>query len=119
MKHGSRLKRMRSAQQKKRMVTPDGRYFIVNEILWRCTNPNLSEHERQALVKELMTLRRRIRDTKNEPEAQRKARYELNEVKIKLGERGPVWWDDGVPDLTHHKVKGSIYEKWFCKQIEK
>jgi hypothetical protein len=30
-------------------TTPDGRYFVVKGQLWRCTNPSLSECERQRL----------------------------------------------------------------------
>jgi len=28
-------------------TTPDGRYFVVRGRLWRCTDPSLSEAERQ------------------------------------------------------------------------
>ena len=39
-------------------TTPDGRYFVVRGILWRCSNPQLPETVRQDLVKQLAQLRR-------------------------------------------------------------
>ena len=41
-------------------VTPDGRYFVVRGRLWRCTNPGLSDAERETLIRELMDARRDI-----------------------------------------------------------
>ena len=40
--------------------TPDGRYIVVRGRLWRTTNPNISETERERLVKHLMDARRRF-----------------------------------------------------------
>jgi hypothetical protein len=37
------------------------RYFLVKDRFWRCTNPDLPEAEREALVKELMTARSLIK----------------------------------------------------------
>ena len=39
-------------------VTPDGRYFVVRGRLWRCSNPQLSDEERQRLTAVLMAARR-------------------------------------------------------------
>ncbi|MNY44587.1 hypothetical protein D3C86_1796250 [compost metagenome] len=39
-------------------VTPDGRYFVVKDQLWRSTNPSLSEDVRQLLINDLMAARR-------------------------------------------------------------
>jgi len=44
------------------------------------------------------------------------ARKAVDEAKIKLGERGPVWWTDGAPDLNRHKVKDSPYGEWYRSQ---
>jgi hypothetical protein len=41
-------------------TTPDGRYFVHKERLWRCTNPKLDPETRQRLVMELMTARRDV-----------------------------------------------------------
>jgi hypothetical protein len=35
-------------------ITPDGRYFVVRERLWRCSNPDVPDDTRQRLVTELM-----------------------------------------------------------------
>ena len=37
-------------------VTPDGRYFVVRGRLWRCSNPQLPDEERQRLTAELPAL---------------------------------------------------------------
>jgi hypothetical protein len=92
-------------------VTPDGRYIVVRGRLWRTSNPNLSEQERDELVKALMDARRRVRTT--DVEAKARARGEVDEAKTALGERGPVWWDDGVPDYNRHLAKNSPYKDWF------
>ncbi len=41
-------------------ITPDGRYFIVREPLWRMTNPALPDETRQRLTKALMAARRAV-----------------------------------------------------------
>jgi hypothetical protein len=33
-------------------------------------------------------------------------------IKRQLGERGPVWWADGSPDLNRHMVKNTHYTAW-------
>jgi hypothetical protein len=39
----------------------------------------------------------------------------VDAVKRLLGERGPVWWDDGAPDLNRHLVKNTVYADWFAQ----
>lgn len=96
-----------------RPVTPDGRYFVHNGRLWRCTNPNLDESVRIKLVRELMSARRAVRAAKNsgDPLALQNARAEVNKAKIALGERGPTWWD-GDEDFNRCLVKNSPYADW-------
>lgn len=91
--------------------TSDGRYFVVRRRLWRKSNPALDEPTRESLVKELMSARRAVRDSKGEPEATAKAR---RLVKIALGERGAPWWDDGAPDYNRHMAKNTPYAEWFA-----
>lgn len=43
---------------------PDGRYFVVKERLWRCSNPALDGQVRQLLVNELMDARRTVKAAK-------------------------------------------------------
>ena len=69
--------------------TPDGRYFVSRGRLWRCTNPNLEESERRALVKALMKARNAVRLARDEAE-ERAARAAVHEAKVALGERGPL-----------------------------
>lgn len=96
-------------------VTPDGRYFVVRGRLWRRANPALPAERRETLVRELMAARRAVQaalksGVSGEIAVARKA---VDAAKIALGERGPVWWDDGAPDLNRHKVKDSPYADWY------
>ena len=95
--------------------TPDGRYLIVRGRLWRCSNPHLPGEERKRLTHELMTARRekgramRVGDAV----ARERARQRVDQAKHSLGERGPVWWTDGAPDLNRHLAHTTIYANWF------
>ncbi len=94
--------------------TPDGRYFVVRGRLWRTSNPSLDEARREALVVDLMTARRAVRTAlaAEDPAALKAARGEVQTAKVALGERGPVWWDDGAPDLNRHLAKNTPYAAW-------
>lgn len=50
-------------------TTPDGRYFVVKGKLWRCSNPALSDDERQHLVRVLMEARRAVKEAKPSDDA--------------------------------------------------
>jgi hypothetical protein len=39
----------------------------------------------------------------------------VDEVKQALGERGPVWWDDGSPDFNRPMAKDTLYAAWYAK----
>jgi hypothetical protein len=97
-------------------VTPDGRYFVVRGRLWRLADPGLSEDRKAALVAELMSARRAVKDAKaqEDPAAEAAAHRAVDEAKRSLGERGPVWWNDGAPDLNRHMVKNTPYAEWFA-----
>ena len=43
-----------------------------------------------------------------------KARRQIDAAKIALGERGPVWWKDGAPDVNRHMAKNTSYAAWFA-----
>lgn len=96
-------------------TTPDGRYFVVKERLWRTSNPELAPEQRQALVEQLMQARRQVglalkaRDLT----AERRARAAVDEAKRGLGERGPVWWSDGAPDFNRRMVANTPYADWY------
>jgi hypothetical protein len=117
-------------------VTPDGRYFVVKGQLWRCTNPGLDETVRLALVKELMAARRAVKQAKagmarvgantgadtgnasdnacTNDEAMTLARARVQTAKVGLGERGPVWWEDGARDFNQCKVSATPYADWYA-----
>ncbi|MBK6413018.1 hypothetical protein [Sphingopyxis sp.] len=97
-------------------VTPDGRYFVVRGRLWRRSDPRLGDAERSHLVDRLMTARRAIAAAKGSGDtlAERAARAEVDRTKRALGERGPVWWDDGTPDFNRHMARGTPYADWFA-----
>ena len=100
----------------KHPVTPDGRYFIVRGRLWRLANPELSDTLRSTLVSELMKARSAVRSAKTtgDPAAETAAHHAVDVAKNKLGERGPVWWTDGSPDLNRHMVENTPYASWYA-----
>ena len=79
--------------------------------LWRATNPNLPENERQRHVNALMDARRAVGAAKraSDDDAEKAARAKVHAAKVALGERGPVWWDDGAPDYNRKLVKNTPY----------
>ncbi len=99
----------------KERVTPDGRYFVVRGRLWRRTNPDLPAERRATLVRELMNARRAVKEAlrSGKPDELQLARKAVDDAKVALGERGPVWWTDGAPDFNRHKVKDSPYAGWY------
>ena len=78
-------------------------------------NPGLDEAKRASLVNQLMAARRAARDAKKgaDREAEVKAHVAVDKVKRALGERGPVWWNDGTPDLNRHMAKNTAYADWY------
>ncbi|WP_380070491.1 hypothetical protein [Dankookia sp. GCM10030260] len=98
-------------------VTPDGRYFVVRGRLWRCSNPSLSDERRAELVTALMAARRAKQQAMRAGDnaAREAARLQVEAAKVALGERGPVWWDDGTPDFNRHLARTTPYAEWFAK----
>jgi len=96
-------------------TTPDGRYFVVKGRLWRLSNPSLKSDVRDQLVKALMSARREVgaAGRRGDDEAKATARRKVDEAKHRLGERGPVWWDDGAPDFNRRLVGNTPYAAWF------
>ena len=99
--------------------TPDGRYFIHKQRLWRCTNPSLDETEKTRLVKELMAARRDVKTAKalSDPHKLGRARARVNAAKVSLGERGPTWWDDD-DDHNRKLIKNTPYAEWWQRVDE-
>jgi hypothetical protein len=42
------------------------------------------------------------------------ARQAVDDAKQALGERGPVWWTDGAPDLTRKMARNTAYAAWYA-----
>jgi len=38
----------------------------------------------------------------------------VDQVKRALGERGPVWWSDGAPDLNRQMAHTGPYADWYA-----
>lgn len=100
--------------------TPDGRYFVLKDRLWRRTNPALDEPVRQHWVDALMDARRAVKAAKAAGDSRqlRHARDQVQRAKVALGERGPVWWADGSPDFNRYKVANTPYADWFDKHSD-
>ena len=94
-------------------TTPDGRYFVSKGKLWRKTDPRLEDGERRAAIKAMMQARRDNGRASTEAETQA-ARARIDAAKIRLGEKGPVWWDDGAPDESGLAPERSSYAGWWA-----
>jgi hypothetical protein len=96
-------------------ITPDGRYFVVRGRLWRMSDPALAADVRDRLVSELMAARRGVAAARRvgSEAAETTAHAEVDRAKQALGERGPVWWKDGAPDLNRHMARTTCYASWF------
>jgi hypothetical protein len=97
-------------------TTPDGRYFVVRGRLWRCSDPSLPAGEQDRLVKELMSARRAVGVALRAADAAAlaAARARVDAAKVALGERGPVWWEDGAPDYNRRMARRSPYAEWYA-----
>ena len=97
-------------------TTPEGRYIIVDGVLWRATRPDLSGEDRERLVHDLMDARRAVAAGKRagDDAAVAKARKAVDAAKVGLGERGPVWWNDGAADYNRRKVENTPYAAWWA-----
>lgn len=99
------------------LITPDRKYIVVKERLWRAANPHLAEDVRQAWTSKLMASRRAVSAAlrSGDQSALRAARDGVQEAKLALGERGPVWWTDGEKDFNRYLVKNTPYASWFAQ----
>jgi hypothetical protein len=101
--------------------TPDKRYIVARGRLWRATNPNLGKRKREALTKRLMDARRAVAAALRAKDSRKLAlaRASVQAAKVGLGERGPVWWDDGVRDYNRFLVKNTPYGEWFERVVSR
>lgn len=96
------------------LLTPDRRYLVVRGRLWRASDPGLDPGTRQREVDRLMVARRAVRSAlrSDGADALARARAAVQSAKVALGERGPVWWDDGAPDFNRRMVANTPYADW-------
>jgi len=89
---------------------------VVRGRLWRRSNPALSDERRTELVSELMDARRIVGGAgrAGDSDAVAAARTRVHAAKVALGERGPVWWNDGAPDLNRRMARNTPYAEWFA-----
>jgi len=99
--------------QKDYPQTPDGHYFVSRGRLWRCTDPSLDDTSRRAAIKALMKARRAVQLAGSDAAAEAEARAGVDAAKRALGERGPVWWQDGAPDEGGFHPKNTGYAEWW------
>lgn len=64
----------------------------------------------------LMAARRAIRTARQAADvaSEKRAHETVGKAKRALGERGPVWWDDGAPDYNRHMAHNTPYADWFA-----
>ena len=79
------------------------------------TNPSLNPAESDKLVQDLMAARRAVKSAKRvqNTAAEDDAHAEVDRTKRSLGERGPVWWEDGAPDYNRKLVCNTPYAIWY------
>ncbi len=67
-----------------------------------------------------MSARRAVRTAlaSEDTDALAAARRSVDKAKVGLGERGPVWWSDGSPDLNRRMVRNTPYADWFASLSE-
>ena len=98
------------------LTTPDGRYVIVQGRLWRAPDPTLPAAARVRHTRDLLNGRRALKAAKaaGDEAAIAAARAVIRDAEVGLGERGPVWWKDGTPDLNRQLARNSPYAAWFA-----
>jgi hypothetical protein len=103
------------------LMTPDGRYIVVQGRLWRAANPSLPAEAKVRHMRDLLNGRRALKAAKTagDEAAITAARGVIREAEVGLGERGPVWWKDGAPDLNRQLVKNTPYADWFASAVSR
>lgn len=78
------------------------------------SNSDLGEDERASLLPDLMAVRRDVGAglKAQDRDAVRDVRRRVDAAKRDLGERGPVWWTDGAPDLNQQLARNTSYASW-------
>jgi hypothetical protein len=66
------------------------------------SNPDIDPKRKTALMRDLMAACRSVKGAKasGHQKAEAEAHRAVDTAKQALGERGPVWWIEGAPDLN-------------------
>lgn len=43
--------------------------------------------------------------------------HAVEDAKVALGERGPVWWDNGAPDLKRKMARNTLCDDWLTGDL--
>ncbi|MEJ5979594.1 hypothetical protein WG901_23280 [Novosphingobium sp. PS1R-30] len=80
------------------------------------SNPTLEPDKRERLVRQLMAARRAVAQARRAGDmaTEDAAHADVDVAKRALGERGPVWWSDGAPDLNRHMARTGPYADWYA-----
>lgn len=80
------------------------------------SDPSLEPDKRERLVRQLMAARRAVALARKagDQTAEDSAHTDVDQAKRALGERGPVWWSDGAPDLSRHMARTGPYADWYA-----
>lgn len=80
------------------------------------SDPSLEPEGPQQLVRQLMAARRAVAQARKarDQAAEDAANADVDQAKRALGERGPVWWSDGAPDLNRHMALTGPYADWYA-----
>lgn len=80
------------------------------------SDPSIAADQRERLVSALMAARRAVAQAKRRGDsaAENVAHEAVDDAKRALGERGPVWWADGAPDLNRHLARTGPYADWYA-----
>ncbi len=89
--------------------------MVVRGRLWRRSNPGLTPELRHRFVGDRLRGRSCVKAAlaSGDGTALARAREAVQAAKVHLGERGPVWWTDGAPDLNRHLALNTVYAEWF------
>jgi len=69
-----------------------------------------------SLVNERMNARRGSAAARAQagPKAEAASHSTVDRAKVALGERDPVWWNDGAPDDNRHMMRNTPFTDWFA-----
>lgn len=87
----------------------DSHHFVSDGRRWRRTDPGIPDSLRAELVHELMGARRAVAEAQRarDDRALRLARGRVQDAKVALGERGPVWWESHSDEALHPRIEAA------------